>query len=48
MWENAGKMQTRISPSTDFFYALYTYDFDDIITTFTDQNGQPVEIEDKP
>ena len=29
------------------FFKTYMTDFDEIITTFTDQNGRPLEIKDK-
>ena len=47
MWENVGKIQTEISPNTESFQAVYTTGFDYIITTFADQNGGLLEIEDK-
>ena len=34
-------------PSNFVFLKTYNTEFDEIIITFTDQNGRPLEIEDK-
>ena len=34
-------------PSNFVFLKTYNAEFDEIIITFTDQNGRPLEIEDK-
>ena len=36
-----------VEPRNLVFLKTYNTDFDDIIITFTDQNGRPLEIEDK-
>ena len=36
-----------VEPSNLVFLKTYNSEFDDIIITFTDQNGRPLEIEDK-
>ena len=36
-----------LEPSHLVFLKTYNTEFDDIIITFTDQNGRPLEIEDK-
>ena len=36
-----------IEPSNSVFLKTYNTDFDEIIITFTDKNGMPLEIEDK-
>ena len=36
-----------VEPSNLVFLKSCNTDFDDIIITFTDQNGRPLEIEDK-
>ena len=36
-----------VEPSNVVFFKTYMTDFDEIITTFTDQNGRPLEIKDK-
>ena len=36
-----------IEPSNSVFLKTYNIEFDKIIITFTDQNGRPLEIEDK-
>ena len=35
-----------VEPSNLVFLKTYNSEFDDIIITFTDQNGRPLEIED--
>ena len=34
-------------PSNSVFLKVYNAEFDEIIVTFTNQNGRPLEIEDK-
>ena len=36
-----------VEPSNLVFLETYKTEFDEIIKTFTDQNGRPLEIEDK-
>ena len=36
-----------LEPSILLFLKTYNTEFDDIITTFTDWNGTPLDIEDK-
>ena len=36
-----------VEPSKLLFLKTYSTEFDEIIITFTDQNGRPLEIEDK-
>ena len=36
-----------VEPSNLVFLKTYSTEFDDIIITFTDQNGRPLEIVDK-
>ena len=36
-----------VEPSSFLFLKTYNTEFDEIIITFTDQNGRPLEIEDK-
>ena len=36
-----------VEPSNLVFSKTYNTEFDEIIITFTDQNGRPLEIEDK-
>ena len=36
-----------VEPTNLVFFKTYNTEFDEIIITFTDQNGRPVEIEDK-
>ena len=36
-----------VKPSNLVFFKIYNTEFDEIIITFTDQNGRPLEIEDK-
>ena len=36
-----------VEPSNLVFLKTYNTEFDEIIITFTDQNGRPLEIEDK-
>ena len=36
-----------VEPSNLVFLKTYNIEFDDITITFTDQNGRPLEIEDK-
>ena len=36
-----------VEPSNLMFLKTYNTEFDEIIITFTDQNGRPLEIEDK-
>ena len=36
-----------VEPSNLVFLKTYNTEFDEIIITFTDQNGTPLEIEDK-
>ena len=36
-----------IEPSNLVFLKTYDTEFDEIVITFTDQNGRPLEIEDK-
>ena len=36
-----------VEPSNLVFFKTYSTGFDEIIITFTDQNGRPLEIEDK-
>ena len=36
-----------VEPSNFLFSKTYNTEFDEIIITFTDQNGRPLEIEDK-
>ena len=36
-----------VEPSNPLFLKTYNTEFDEIIITFTDQNGRPLEIEDK-
>ena len=36
-----------VEPSNLVFLKTYNSEFDEIITTFTDQNGRLLEIEDK-
>ena len=36
-----------VEPSNLVFLKSYNTDFDEIIITFTDQNGRPLEIKDK-
>ena len=36
-----------VEPSNLLFFKTYNTEFDKIIITFTDQNGRPLEIEDK-
>ena len=36
-----------IEPSNLVFFKTYNTEFCEIIKTFTDQNGRPLEIEDK-
>ena len=36
-----------VEPSNIVFLETYNTEFDEIIITFTDQNGRPLEIEDK-
>ena len=36
-----------VEPSNLGFLKTYNFEFDEIIITFTDQNGRPVETEDK-
>ena len=36
-----------VEPSNLGFLKIYNTGFDEIIVTFTDQNGRPLEIEDK-
>ena len=36
-----------VEPSNLAFLKTYNTEFDEIIKTFTDQNGRPLEIEDK-
>ena len=36
-----------VEPSNLVFLKTYNTEFDKIIITFTDQNGRPLEIEDK-
>ena len=36
-----------VEPSNLVFLKTYNTDFDEIITTFTDQNSRPLEIKDK-
>ena len=36
-----------VEPSNLVFLKTYGTEFDEIIITFTDQNGRPLEIEDK-
>ena len=38
---------SNVEPSTLVFLKTYNTEFDDIIITFTDQNGRPLEIEHK-
>ena len=36
-----------VEPSNLVSFKIYNTNFDEIIITFTDQNGRPLEIEDK-
>ena len=36
-----------VEPSNLVFFKTFNSEFDEIIITFTDQNGRPIEIEDK-
>ena len=36
-----------VEPSNSMFLKTDNTEFDEIIITFTDQNGRPLEIEDK-
>ena len=36
-----------VEPSNLVFLKTYNTDFDEIIITFTDKNGRPLEVEDK-
>ena len=36
-----------VEPSNLVFLKTYNTEFDEIIITFADQNGRPLEIEDK-
>ena len=36
-----------ISPSNHIFLKTFNYEYDEIIVWFTDQNSQPLEIEDR-
>ena len=36
-----------VEPSNLVFLKTYNTEFDEIIITFTNQNGRPLEIEDK-
>ena len=36
-----------VEPSNLLFLKIYNTEFDEIIITFTDQNGRPLRIEDK-
>ena len=36
-----------VEPSNLVFLQTYNTEFDEIIITFTNQNGRPLEIEDK-
>ena len=36
-----------VEPSNLMFLKAYNIEFDEIIVTFTDQNGRPLEIEDE-
>ena len=36
-----------VEPTNLVFFKTYNTEFDEIIITFTDQNGRPLEIEDK-
>ena len=36
-----------VEPSNLVFFKIYNTEFNEIIITFTDQNGRPIEIEDK-
>ena len=36
-----------VEPSNSVFLKTYNTEFDEIIIKFTDQNGRPLEIEDK-
>ena len=36
-----------VEPSNLVFLKTYNIKFDEIIITFTDQNGTPLEVEDK-
>ena len=38
---------SNVEPSTLVFLKTYNTEFDDIVITFTDQNGRPLEIEHK-
>ena len=38
---------TNVEPSNVVFLKTYNTEFHEIIITFTDQNGRPLEIEDK-
>ena len=37
----------KVEPSNLVFLKTYNTEFDEIVITFTDQNGRPLEIEDK-
>ena len=37
----------KVEPSNLAFFKTYNTEFDEIIITFTDQNGRPLKIEDK-
>ena len=37
-----------VEPSNLVFFKTYNTEFDEIIITYTNQNGRPLEIEDKP
>ena len=36
-----------VEPCNLMFLKTYNTEFDEIVITFTDQNGRPLEIEDK-
>ena len=41
------KHLTKVEPSNLVFLKNYSTGFDEIVITFTDQKGKPLEIEDK-